>query len=372
MRRLLLVLLGLIVVGAGITVAISFYQPPMRLMPAPAVFLDGRTNIFSDDPARAPEPRDRSLLRDQPRGRSEPATTGATRVVPGDDLHAGVVTIRIGEDGTTWDRIYEWSTRAGDDQRPFLHLETSTNRRRSRRRPPLSPDAEAWFAAINDALAESRDHDIIIYVHGANTNLERAAGQAAQLQHFTGRNSVVLLFNWPTAENFLRYSRDMVTAAGSAPQLARLIELLVGKHRRREDRCLHLQRRRHRRQQGARHRRPRRGQAWRAAGSPRRDLSRRPRCRLPRLRRRYEGLRRPCRADDRRGEYERQRAEAVGSDQPRVARRTARHGGAQSRSHGLASAGDDGPTVSSCCGCGPRTFRACRTFRTRSGTRIPG
>ena len=96
---------------------------------------------------------------------------------------------------------------------PSFTSRTSTNRRRSTADEPLSPDAKAWFAAINDALAESRDHDIIVYVHGANTNLERAAGQAAQLQHFTGRNSVVLLFNWPTAENFLRYSRDMMTAA---------------------------------------------------------------------------------------------------------------------------------------------------------------
>ncbi len=72
MRRFLLVLLGLIVVAAGVTVAISFYQPPMRLMPAPAVFLDGRTNIFSDDPARAPEPRDQAFLCDQSRGARNP------------------------------------------------------------------------------------------------------------------------------------------------------------------------------------------------------------------------------------------------------------------------------------------------------------
>jgi esterase/lipase superfamily enzyme len=90
----------------------------------------------------------------------------------------------------------------------------------------LSADAEAWFASIDAALAKSRDHDIIVYVHGANTNLERAAGQAAQLHHFTGRNAVVVLFAWPTAENFLRYSRDMVTAFGAAPHLARFIQLL--------------------------------------------------------------------------------------------------------------------------------------------------
>ena len=47
------------------------------------------------------------------------------------------------------------------------------------------------------------------------------------MHHFTGRNSVVVLFAWPTAENFLRYSRDMITAFGAAPHLAELIELLA-------------------------------------------------------------------------------------------------------------------------------------------------
>lgn len=225
MRRFLLILLAVIVVGAGITVAISFYQPPMRLMPAPMVFLDGRTNIFSDDPDRAPDPEIDLFYATNRAPLGTPEERDYARV-PGEDLHAGVVTIRIGEDGTPWDRIYEWSTRAGEGQRPFLHLDAVDEQATIAPGQPLSADAEAWFASIDAALAKSRDHDIIVYVHGANTNLERAAGQAAQLQHFTGRNSVVLLFNWPTAENFLRYSRDMVTAAESAPELARLIELL--------------------------------------------------------------------------------------------------------------------------------------------------
>ena len=180
---------------------------------------------------------------------------------------------------------------------------------------PLSADAEAWFASIDAALARSRDHDIIVYVHGANTNLERAAGQAAQLQHFTGRNSVVLLFNWPTAENFLRYSRDMVTAAESAPAARPTDRAPVGAHRRRAYRRLHLQRRRHGRQQGPRHRRPRCRRARRHARKAGRGLPCRPRRRFPRLRRRHEGLRRPRRADDRRREHERQCASAVGEGQ---------------------------------------------------------
>ena len=47
MRRYIAIF-GLIVVGA--IVGISFYQPPMRLMPAPALFLDGQTNAFSGAP----------------------------------------------------------------------------------------------------------------------------------------------------------------------------------------------------------------------------------------------------------------------------------------------------------------------------------
>ena len=92
---------------------------------------------------------------------------------------------------------------------------------------PLDPGASAWIAALDAALAASRGGDVIVYVHGANTTVERAAGQAAQLHHFAGRDAVVVLFAWPTAENFLRYSRDLRTALGSAPQLAEFLRLLA-------------------------------------------------------------------------------------------------------------------------------------------------
>ena len=47
MRRYI-VIFSLIVVGA--IAGISFYQPPMRLMPASALFLDGQMNTFSGAP----------------------------------------------------------------------------------------------------------------------------------------------------------------------------------------------------------------------------------------------------------------------------------------------------------------------------------
>jgi len=207
-------------------VALSFYQPPMRLMPAPAVFTDGKTNAFAANPALQTDPQIK-LFYATNRLPISPRDHRVYAVVPGRDLYLGEATVRIGEEGTPWDKIYAWSTGAGDDRRPFLHLVRLDEQAAiAPGQEPLTPEAEAWFARIDEALARSRDKDVIVYVHGANTTMERAAGQAAQLHHFTGRNSAVILFAWPTAENFLRYSRDMVTAFGAAPQLAKLIELL--------------------------------------------------------------------------------------------------------------------------------------------------
>lgn len=215
---------GLLLVAAGI-VALALYHPPMRLMPAPEVFVDGQVSVFPSYPSAVSDPEIK-LFYATNRLPVGPRASRLYAVVPGRDLHAGVATVRIGEEGTTWDKIYAWSTGAGDDRRPFLHLTNLNEEATIAGDEPLTPEALAWFAEINAVLERSRDKDIIVYVHGANTTVERAAGQAAQLHHFTGRNAVVILFAWPTAENFLRYSRDMITAFGAAPHLAKLIELL--------------------------------------------------------------------------------------------------------------------------------------------------
>jgi esterase/lipase superfamily enzyme len=148
-------------------------------------------------------------------------------VVPDTQLHLGTAHLRIGDEGTTLTQVYEWSTRAGADDRPFIHLD----RMEETAAMAAAPDAatDAWFMAIDAALAGARGKDVLVYVHGANTTVERAAGQASQIAHFSGRNAVVVLFAWPTAENFLRYPRDIQNAFGAAPHLATLIEALAAR-----------------------------------------------------------------------------------------------------------------------------------------------
>ena len=83
-----------------------------------------------------------------------------------------------------------------------------------------------YLDSINDALASSDDKDLTIYVHGANNTFYRSTSQAAQFRYFTGRQSVILVFSWPSAGSLIHYGVDVKNSAQSYKVFARLIELL--------------------------------------------------------------------------------------------------------------------------------------------------
>ena len=196
----------LALVGVIVTILLSFHQPPMRLMPTPLAFRKSGSALFAANPYLRQDNRI-ELFYATNRLPVGPRNDRLYAVTPGRNLNLGVTTVRIGGAGTTWDKVYEWSMGlAQDERRPQLILEAMTelgvldDAERPEDGPPLPAGMRAWLGLVDEAVARSPDHDIIIYVHGANSTVERAAGQAAQLRHFTGQNSVVLLFAWPTAE----------------------------------------------------------------------------------------------------------------------------------------------------------------------------
>ncbi len=215
---------------AGVTAFFVFYHPPMRLMPAPLLFQDTDVQITDVGPALA-DGATIEVFYGTNRLPIGPRDARIYTVAPDRRLHLGRALMRIGDEGSTLDQMFEWSTGAGRDDRPFIHLERMTEYASLPPEidPTAPPEAEeqVWYDEINALLAQSPHKNILVYVHGANTTVERAAGQASQLRHFTGRNAVVVLFVWPTAENFLRYSQDIQTAYGAAPRLTELIELLA-------------------------------------------------------------------------------------------------------------------------------------------------
>ncbi|HMQ94832.1 MAG TPA: alpha/beta hydrolase [Amaricoccus sp.] len=215
-----------IVVAGGVTAFFVFHHPPMRLMPPPLLYQTDGQRIFDASPALEVDSRiDLFYVTNR-----LPVGTQGSRiytVAPDRRLHFGTATLRIGEDDTPIEQILEWSKRADTGDRPFIRLERMQEAATLPQGAEPDADTLAWFESVDAALAASRNRDVLVYVHGANTTVERAAGQAAQLKHFAGRDSVVVLYVWPTAENFLRYSRDIENAFGASPHLAEFLELLA-------------------------------------------------------------------------------------------------------------------------------------------------
>lgn len=219
------VLALLLVVVAGTTLFFILYHPPMRLMPPPVAIQMGGERVFEVAPALAEGSRI-EIFYGTNRLPLGPADQRVYTVAPDRTLRLGTATLRIGDEGATLAQIREWTTRDDTGDRPFLHLETMREAAALPAGAPPDDAALSWFAAVDAALAESRSKDVLVYVHGANTTVERAAGQASQLRHYSGHDAVVVLFAWPTAENFLRYGRDIETAFASAPHLGELIAAL--------------------------------------------------------------------------------------------------------------------------------------------------
>ena len=169
-----LAIIGAILVA--ITIALSFHQPPMRRLPAPAAFKDGLPNAIAANAALATDNRI-ELFYATNRLAVGARNNRTYAIAPGRELHLGVGMIRIGEPETTWDKIYALATGSCDDRRPQLTLERLVEFA-CWENDPLPPGARAWFRLIDAALERSADKDIIIYVHGANSSVERAAGQA--------------------------------------------------------------------------------------------------------------------------------------------------------------------------------------------------
>jgi esterase/lipase superfamily enzyme len=204
-------------------------QSPVRLMPAPVVFTTGEHSPF---PANQTFEKTNQLKIFYATNRYPLGSLDSRlyTIFPVETLHLGLASVRIGPEEKPWESLYALSTNPTEGDRPILSLESLDEIAQIESREGTvvaSHEAQSFFDLINKALAQSLDKDLTIYVHGANTGVETAAAQAAQYRHFTGRNSVVLVFMWPSTANGLRYLTDVANTRLSVPVFVRLIELLA-------------------------------------------------------------------------------------------------------------------------------------------------
>ena len=221
-RSLLYLIIGLL------TVVTVGCHKTVYLMPTPAIMATGELNPFSINPNLEESNRVDVLFATNRTLMGDDDNRNYT-IFPGNKLRMGISHFTIGSKETDWGQIFNLSTSDENRDRPALHLEDLQELAvipLDDETAPIPKEMQTFAAAVNDVLARSVDKDIMVYVHGANSSIYRAAAQAAQYRHFTGRNSMVLAFLWPSAESLLAYGTDVRHAEKSAPAFTRLITLL--------------------------------------------------------------------------------------------------------------------------------------------------
>ena len=203
-------------------------QKKVYLMPTPTAFQTGEHDPFAVNPEQEQSNR---VVVAYATNRMGSGTEDEKKYITLFDktLRLGATQVRIGSEKETWVDIYGLSTinkRQGDI---VLDLEVTKELAQvdfDDSIEELSPEARYFFEKLNEALERTLDKDLILYVHGANNTFYRSSAQAAQFYHFTGRNTVVMFYAWPSAASLLRYAVDVNNARRTVPVFARLLEIL--------------------------------------------------------------------------------------------------------------------------------------------------
>lgn len=215
--------------------ALTGCQPKVYLMPSPIGFEEEPIGFhLSEDSIDANllytlYATNRLPFFKFPKAENSPSPDRFT-IFPSDFLHLGYVVHRVGDENMSWENLQKESSirdRSKDLLLTQIWSKKMANYDLNNNMAQNLDQAEGLFFEINRALDLNFDKDLLVYVHGANCNFYRATAQGAQFFHFTGHNSAVLTFSWPSAENIFKYKTDVLHAAKTVPAFSRLIEVLA-------------------------------------------------------------------------------------------------------------------------------------------------
>ena len=210
-------------------VIVSGCSKTVYMMPAPAAISSGDLDPFADTPE---EEQGSNIIVGYATNRT-PAGAKKARFYTRDfdqDIRLGTAEVRIGDGEKTWDEIREMSRDVVRKEQVILsmdHVEEVGVFEENDSLETLKPEMQELIDNFNRYIEKSPLKDVTVYVHGANNNFTRTAAQAAQYRHFTGRQAVVILYSWPSAESIARYGTDISNIKQTVPAFVRFIRLLA-------------------------------------------------------------------------------------------------------------------------------------------------
>ncbi len=237
------VLLCALLVSAGVGCqSHSFYE----LVPTPAIYTRG----IEPDPFDAvPESRQTpyaEVIYVTDRAPEAPGRRG-NEYGYARSRSAAFGTMRVWMGPSTWDDLVRESRRA--TRSPGMNVSTSDILEKGRF--PETPEErirsdegkwvivpqieqertrqeEAFRTLVRESLAQSKDKDVYLFVHGYNCEFEWPAYVIGQLWHFMGRPGVPIAYSWPAARpGLLRgYQYDRESSEFTVLHMKNLLQLL--------------------------------------------------------------------------------------------------------------------------------------------------
>ena len=210
-------------------VLIASCQKTVYMMPAPAAISTGDLDPFADTPE---EERNSNIRLGYVTNR-KPVGAKKSRFYTRDfdhDLRMGNAIVRIGDGEKTWDEIRKMSRDGVRKEQVVLSMENVEELavfEETDSVDSLTPEMAILMNDFNKYIEKSPLKDVTVYVHGANNTFYRTAAQAAQYRHFTGRQAVVILYSWPSAESIVRYGTDVRNIKQTVPTFVRFLKLLA-------------------------------------------------------------------------------------------------------------------------------------------------
>jgi len=208
---------------------ISGCQPKVYLMPAP-IGLETDSDFFLLSEDRTDENLLYTLYATNRIPFNKFNNSTGYSIFPTQKLEFGFLVYQVGDDGTTWEDLEKESLKRERSEELLLsqvYIKPTTVYDGDDDIYRTSERGEGFFDMIDQELERSFDKDITVYVHGANTNFYRATAMGASFFHFTGHNSVLLTFSWPSAESLFQYGIDVMHAKETIPAFGRLLEILA-------------------------------------------------------------------------------------------------------------------------------------------------
>ena len=208
------------------------------LMPAPEVYEADGLNPFQDPGKIEKDTRIEVLYATDRKPVAGSDAKGFYENDRGYLLRLGVGTVRLGEEGTTWDdlkRVSLLKNRTEDfplqvtAAEEFGILDRTFSRFDSPEmlRKKSSAAGRRFAAAVEERLKRSSKKDIVVYVPGFKVNFENPLLVTAELWHYLGYDGAFVAFAWPSTPSVWAYVSDAETAALSSRTLRIFLQYLA-------------------------------------------------------------------------------------------------------------------------------------------------